>query len=286
MAGLDIAAIGISKDGILGGGIVFIVVVVVGLIALGILWLMMYMSKFNVVVSVEERRGNSIVEYITRGGIFVNRKSKVKEFVVWRGKWQWNSPLRGAVPENSFFRMTSRGRRILRIFKDNIDTYKVLPPQKKTFYDRIFGKTNNIIPPIKPGTPTHPDFIPVPNIEFKELEKPVDLDWMNWATQTLRGYAPRFRNDTGFLKENAGLVGLFGVIFLMTVFVIVGFQKWEDGSGNLAAAAASNAVATQKIVDANLQMVGIQTIQPQTNPPPNTPNNQQVIKSLSSGVTG
>lgn len=284
MAALDVSTIGLSKDAILGSGIVFVVVVVVGITTLAILWLMLYMSKFNVTVTVEERRGNSIVEYTTRGGIFVNTKSKVKEFVVWRGKWNWGSPLRGQVPENHYFRMTSRGRRILRIFKDNTDTYKILPPQKKSFYSKIFGKTD-LIPPIKPGTQTHPEFIPIPNVEFRDLAKPVDLDWMNWATQTLRGYAPRFRNDTGFLKENAGVVGLMGVIFLLAVIVIVGFQKWEEGSGNLASAAASNAAATQSIVNANLQMVGIQTIRPQTNPPP-TATNQQVIKSLGSGITG
>ncbi len=293
MAALDLASVGITKEALLGGGMVFIFVIIFGLIAVAIIWAMIYLSRFNVIVTAEERRGNSVVEYTTRGGILINPKTGVKEFVIWRRKWAWASPIRGAVPNHEHFRMTSTGKRILRIFKDDIDTYKVLPPQSKKFYDKWFKrktkeqlateKLQGIVNAEAQGN--IPEYLTVPNVKFDELEPPVDLDWMNWSTQTVKGYAERFRNNMGFLQQNAGLVGLMGVIFLMTVFVIVGFQKWEDGSANLASAAQSNAQATQRIVEANLQMVGITTIQPQSNPG-QTPTQQQVINSLGSGVTG
>jgi len=88
------------------------------------------------------------------------------------------------------------------------------------------------------------------------------LDWYNWASQTLKGMSPRFRNDVGFLRENAGIVGLGMISFIFVVMIIVGFQKWEDGTANLKATAASNAQSVGYITNAQIAAGGVQVVTP------------------------
>jgi len=126
MAAIDIASIGLTKTNLLSGGMTFIVFIIFILLASAGIGFVMWLSRYRMMIFVEERRGNSVIEYLTRGGIIVNNKSGVKELVVWRGKWNWNLPLRSEVPDNKYFRINSKGAKFLRIIKDSVDTFKVV----------------------------------------------------------------------------------------------------------------------------------------------------------------
>lgn len=234
-----------SASSIKLGGLLFVGFIGFIIILAVIFGVMLYLGRFRLKIEVEEKRGKGQVQYTTRGGIVKNRKTGVKELVIWRHKNNPAHSLRSGVPDWDLFRTDLKGKRVLRIYKDSVDTFKIIPP-----------------------------------VNEEDAGKPVDLDWYNWASQSLKGNAERYRNDRGILRENAGIIGLFGVIFLVMVIVIVGFSKWEEGTGNLAATAAQVAETSQNLKEVSGGFRGVQYIEDTT---PNVQDNapaQQIQENL------
>ena len=215
-----------SLGGFKTGSLLFLGIIFLLVSLLFLIWLIVWLGQFKIRVDVEERRGKNLIEYSTRGGIVLNKKKNIKEFALWRTRYNPVGMIRGAIPSNDMFRITGKGKNILRAYKDSVDTFKVIPPFNED-----------------------------------EVLPPVDLDWYNWAGQSLKGLAPRYRNDKGMFKENAGLIAFGGVLFVFLAIVILGMGKWVDGTEQLASAASSVEQTTANLVKIQSGAQGVQVIE-------------------------